>query len=86
MVCEKKRARSRRTETGQLLDATSNRNGNYNGNSRREEKKKREDEDEVVEEENNAHHDGSASGTSEPNASYFTIGGVGRRLMYRILI
>ena len=40
----------------------------------------------MVKEENNAHHDGSASGTSEPNASYFTIGGVGRRLIYRILI
>ena len=54
--------------------------------TRRKKKREDEDEDEVVKEGNNAHHDGSASGTSEPNASYFTIGGVGRRLIYRILI
>ena len=61
MVCEKKRARSRRTETGQLLDATSQIETEIITAIRvTRRKKKREDEDEdedevVIKEERTTH-------------------------------
>ena len=95
----KRNARVRvHTETGQLLDATSSRieteiiteefadDGRDDKKKRETPRRKKKERRSVKKEENNAHHDGSASGTTVPNASYFTIGGVGRRLISDLMM